>query len=168
MVSKTVRNRVTLHLSACKVPFIIAEETRTQKLSDGKNPDLFWESIKNAGTWSHRISWKENLNVLCEMKYFQSDFLVRLFPPKYTEKSTFRSLGMHSMRCYKIVSCICSVMLHDPRGTWVFSKLQGLQYYFPENISSNLTYYQGENFSDSSFHHMFEPENFRFAFFYEK
>ena len=44
----------------------------------------------------------------------------------------------------------------------------GIQYYFPENIRSNLTYYQGENFSDSSSHQMFEPENFRFAFFYEK
>ena len=26
------------------------------------------------------------------MKYVQYDFLVRLIPPKYTEKSTFRSL----------------------------------------------------------------------------
>ena len=117
MNSKTVRNRVTLHLSACKVPFIIAEDTRAQKRSDGKNPDLYWESIRNAGAWSHQISWEENLNVLCEMKYFQYDFLVRLVPPKYTEKSTFRSLEMHSKRPYKIVSCICSVILHDPRGT---------------------------------------------------
>ena len=44
-----IRNRVSLYLSACKVPFIIAEETKTQKLSDGKNPDLYWESIRNAG-----------------------------------------------------------------------------------------------------------------------
>ena len=101
------------------------------------------------------------------MKYFHYDFLVRLVPPKYTEKSTFRSLEMHSKRPYKIVSCICSVILHDPRELESY-KLQGLQYYFPENIRSNLTYYQGENFSDSSSHHMFEPENFRFAFFYEK
>ena len=49
MISKTVRNRVSLCLSACKVPFIIAEETKTQKLSDGNNPDLYWESIRNAG-----------------------------------------------------------------------------------------------------------------------
>ena len=28
------------------------------------------------------------------------------------------------------------------RGTLVFSKLQGLQYYFPENFSCNLTFYE--------------------------
>ena len=31
-----------------------------------------------------------------------------------------------------------------------------------------LMHYEGENFSDSSFHHIFESENFRFPFFYEK
>ena len=29
-----------------------------------------------------------------------------------------------------------------PRGTWVFSKLQGLQYYFSENFRCNLTFYE--------------------------
>ena len=29
-------------------------------------------------------------------------------------------------------------------------------------------YYEGDNFSDSSFHHIFESENIRFAYFYEK
>ena len=29
-------------------------------------------------------------------------------------------------------------------------------------------YYESENFSDSSFHHIFDSEKFRFAFFYEK
>ena len=45
-----------------------------------------------------------------------------------------------------------------PRQTWVFSKLQRLPYYFPENFRCNLTYYKGENFSDSSqpLHHIFE------------
>ena len=41
---------------------------------------------------------------------------------------TLRSLEIHSKRCYKIF--ICS---GHPRGTWVFSKLQGLRYYFPES-----------------------------------
>ena len=41
-----------------------------------------------------------------------------------------------------------------PRATWVFSKFQGP--------------YEEENFSDSSFHHIFESESFRFPFFYEK
>ena len=39
-----------------------------------------------------------------------------------------------------------------PGGTWVFWKLQGLQYYFPENFRCNLTYYESEKFSDSSLH----------------
>ena len=40
--------------------------------------------------------------------------------------------------------------------------------YFHENFRCNLTYYEGENFSNSSFHHIFESEIFRFPFFYEK
>ena len=32
------------------------------------------------------------------------------------------------------------------RGTLVFSKLQGLQYYFPENFSCNLTFYETVRF----------------------
>ena len=32
----------------------------------------------------------------------------------------------------------------------------------------NILYYGGENFSDSSFHHIFESENFRFPFFYRQ
>ena len=42
-----------------------------------------------------------------------------------------------------------------PRGTWVFSKLQGLEYYFPDNFRCNLTFCERENFSDSPFHHIF-------------
>ena len=38
------------------------------------------------------------------------------------------------------------------RGTGVFSKLQGLEYYFPENFRGNLTYYKSETFSNSSLH----------------
>ena len=30
-----------------------------------------------------------------------------------------------------------------------------------------LKFYQGENFADSSLHHIFESENFRLSFFYE-
>ena len=29
-------------------------------------------------------------------------------------------------------------------------------------------FYESENFSDSSLHHIFESQNFRFPFFYEK
>ena len=63
----------------------------------------------------------------------------RRFPPKCIEdtflaiQSTFRSLEMHSKRICKV--CICSVILG--RGTWVFSKFQGLRYYFPQNFRCN-------------------------------
>ena len=58
---------------------------------------------------------------------------------------TFRSLEMRSKRsgaCDKI--WICSV---------IFSKVQGLQYYFPENLECKLKFYESEHFSDSSLHH---------------
>ena len=47
---------------------------------------------------------------------------------------------------------------HTILGELESSKLQGLQYYFPENFRCNLTYYEGENFSDSSLYHIFESE----------
>ena len=59
-------------------------------------------------------------------------------------------------------------MFGHPRRTWVFWKLQGLQYYFPENFRCNLTYYESKNFTDSFLHHILESESFRLPFFYEK
>ena len=50
----------------------------------------------------------------------------------------------------------------------MFTKLQGLLYYFPENFRCNLTNYKSENSSVSSLHHLFDSENFRFLFFYDK
>ena len=55
-------------------------------------------------------------------------------------------------------------MFGDPRETWVFSKLQGVQYYFLENFSRKWTFYESEKSSDSSLHHIFEFENFKFPF----
>ena len=52
----------------------------------------------------------------------------------------------------------------DPRVTRVFSKLQGLQNYFPENFSCNFNFYESDSFSDSSLHCIFDSENFRFPF----
>ena len=49
------------------------------------------------------------------------------------------------------------------KGTWVFSKLPGLKNYFPENFRCKLTFYESENFSDSSLHHILEAKNFRFS-----
>ena len=36
--------------------------------------------------------------------------------------------------------------------------------FFPENFRCNLAFYESENFSDSSLHHILESENFRFPF----
>ena len=48
-----------------------------------------------------------------------------------------------------------------PRGTYKgFINMN-----FPENFRSNLTYNERENFCDSSLHHIFESENFKFSFF---
>ena len=80
----------------------------------------------------------------------------RRFPPKCTEntfqpiQNTFRSLEKHSKRHRKL--CICSVILgeHEP-----FRNFTALSTIFP-------------TFSNSSRHHIFESENFRFPFFCEK
>ena len=79
-------------------------------------------------------------------------------------QSTFRSLEMHSKRRVKI--CICSLYLFgDPRGTWVFSKSQGPQYYFLESFRGNFMYYESENFSDFSLQHIFlNPKILGFIF----
>ena len=50
-----------------------------------------------------------------------------------------------------------------PRATRVFPKLQGLQYYFPENFSCNLKFYESDSFPDSSLHRIFDSD-----FLYEK
>ena len=67
-------------------------------------------------------------------------------------QSTFRYLKMHSKRRYKISICSGMVILE---GTWVFSKSQGLEYYFSENFRWNLAYYESETFSDSLHYHIF-------------
>ena len=47
----------------------------------------------------------------------------------------------------------------------LFSKLQGLQYYFPDNFRCNLKFYESKNFSRvRKDRHIFESENFRFPF----
>ena len=58
----------------------------------------------------------------------------------------FRSLEMHSKRRYKI---FISSVIPGPGGgggIYIFSKLQGLQYYFSENVRCNLTCYEREVF----------------------
>ena len=75
-------------------------------------------------------------------------------------------LEMHSKWCYNIF--ICSVILGELKSFRNYQSLQALQYYFPENVRCNLTFYESENFSDSSLHHILESENFRFPFHFSK
>ena len=56
---------------------------------------------------------------------------------------------MHSKRHYKIF--ICSVILT-------------LSLFKITNFKCNLTFYESENISDSSLHHILVSENFRFPF----
>ena len=42
--------------------------------------------------------------------------------------------------------------------------VQGLQYYFLEEFSRKLSFYECENFSDSFLNHIFESEHFRFPY----
>ena len=68
-----------------------------------------------------------------------------------------------SRNAFSAVLEILHLFCH-PRTTEDFSKLLGLQYYFPENFRCNLTFYESDNFSNSSLHRIFESENFRFPF----
>ena len=76
----------------------------------------------------------------------------RQFPP-YTLKTLFRLsrvlLEMHSKWRYKI--CICSAT----EGKLESTKLQEIQLYYSQNFRGNLTYYESENFSNCSLHHIF-------------
>ena len=89
----------------------------------------------------------------------------RRFPSKYVEntfqaiQSTFRSLEMHSKRRYK--TFICSVILGEVKS---FRNYKGFSNYFSERFRCNLTFYESENFSDSSLQYILESENFRSPF----
>ena len=87
----------------------------------------------------------------------------RRFSPKsientfYAMQSTFRSLATNSKWRYKI--CICSAIL---------GKLESFRNYkFLEtrDFRCNFKFYESENFSDSSLHHIFNLKIiFRFPF----
>ena len=66
---------------------------------------------------------------------------------------------MRSKRRYEID--ICSVILGNLS---LFEITRDSVYHFPENFRCNLKFYESENFSDSSFHRIFESENLGFPF----
>ena len=64
-------------------------------------------------------------------------------------------------------------MFGHPRGIcrlslFEITRAKYIIIYFHENFRCILSYYESENFSDSSLHHIFESENCRFPFLYEK
>ena len=68
-----------------------------------------------------------------------------------------------------ILSCAIKFVTYlfgHPRGTCVFSKLLGLQNYFPKKFRCNLSFYECKNFSNSYLNHIFESEDFRSPFFF--
>ena len=72
---------------------------------------------------------------------------------------------MHSEQRYKI--CICSVILGQGNLS-LYEITCADNIMFPKTLESNLTYYESDNFSDSSLHHICESENFRFPFLNQK
>jgi len=87
--------------------------------------------------------------------------------------NTFKTLFRLSRVLLNIWKCAFKAALQNlylfghPRATLVFSKLQGLQYYFPETFRCSLKIYERENFSDSSLH-IFVFVYFKYPFYNEK
>ena len=57
---------------------------------------------------------------------------------------------------------------HRRARSWAFLKLQGLQYYFPENFRGNLTYCKNGIFVIAISIIFFNPKILGLFFFYEK
>ena len=56
------------------------------------------------------------------------------------------------------------ISVRSSSGNLSLFEIIRLQYYFPENFSRNLKFYESNSFSDSSLQRIFESENFRFPF----
>ena len=69
---------------------------------------------------------------------------------------------MHSKRRYKI--CICFSWSSYEELEAFRNQYKGFRCYIPENFRCNWTFYESENFSYSSLHHIFENENLRLSF----
>ena len=88
----------------------------------------------------------------------------RRFPPKYVEnpfyaiQSTFKLLEMRSKRCQQIF--ICSVILGELISLFEIARASVL---FSKNFRCNLTFYESENFSDSSTPSHFRIRKFRLS-----
>ena len=115
---------------------------------------------------AQHVSWsyprtREYLSRRCVNSQLVCPFISgtqRRFPSKYI---SFKTLFRLFRVLLDLQKCILSGAYET--GTCSFI-LEELQYYFLQNFRCNLTYYEIENFSDSSFHHTFKSENSRFLF----
>ena len=121
-------------------------------------PDLLFacsrllEYAKIRTVLQSRLLPKENSNPPPEQPGSPNDgFLLNILKTLF-RKSTFRFLEIHSYRRYKIY--ICSIILGQLES---FRNYPGFSIIFQK-------IYESANFSDSSFHRIFEYENFRFPF----
>ena len=69
---------------------------------------------------------------------------------------------MHSKRRYKICTRVRSSL--GNLSLFEITRVQYIIIYFHKHFRRILIYYESENFSDSSLHHIFESENCRFPF----
>ena len=58
---------------------------------------------------------------------------------------------------------MCNCLVIDPREIWDYSKLQGLQCYFPKILAKIERFTKSEKYSYSSLHHIFESEKYSYS-----
>ena len=120
-----------------------------------------WDSLKNKNRWNIHIQ-NTPLNIQTRQRRGRRDWNVSREAgapnhryPLNALKTLFRLSRVLSNPKRRYKSCICSVVRNH----------LGPQYYFPENFRCNFTFYESENFSDSSLHHIFNLKIiFRFPF----
>ena len=102
----------------------------------------------------------------------RKQYLIRLLAPN---DNFFLNTLKTLFRLTRVLLDLQKCILRDAanfvpvRSSWgnlsLFEIALGLiKYYVLENFRCNLTYYERKNFSDSSLHHIFQFENFRFRF----
>ena len=84
-------------------------------------------------------------------------------------KTLFRlSRLLLDLQKYILSGTIKFVSVRSSQGNFSLFEITRTSVFFPEHFRCNLMQYGSDNFSDSSFLHHFESENFWFPFFCEK
>ena len=89
----------------------------------------------------------------------------RWFPPK-TLKALFRlSRVLLDLKKYTLSGTIKFVSVLSSQGTFSLFEITRASVFFPKNFRCNAMYYESDNVSDSSLHHIFNPKIIGFLFF---